>query len=103
MPWYSKQVGNGIAAFGPTSDVVGAFEVLAKSRGITKADAVFSAHDIAANAVTLYFSPTAGRMAIAFGASPCSKPMPTPELTLIVGEADSWATHFPGHSPGKPH
>ena len=98
--WYSKNVGGGFAAFGPANKVTDAFAALARNHDVRSDAAIFSRYD-ADGVATLYFSPTADVMATAFGASACSKPNACPDLVLLVGDFSSWATHFPGHRPGK--
>jgi hypothetical protein len=100
MPWYSKNAGNGFAAFGPARSTTETFLALARDHSVSADAAVFSRYDVAANVVTLYFSPTADVMATAFGAVPCEPPTPDPHLALLVGDFSSWAIHFPGHNPG---
>jgi len=99
--WYSKRMGGGVAAFGPTNKVTDAFAALASNHSVSADAAIFSRYDAATNAVTIYFSPTADVMATALGASPCPKPTPDPDLVLVVGDFSSWAIHFPWHKPGK--
>ena len=99
--WYSKRMGGGVAAFGATNKVTEAFTALARNHSVSADAAIFSRYDVATNAVTIYFSPSADVMATALGASPCSKPTPDPALVLVVGDFSSWAVHFAGHKPGK--
>jgi hypothetical protein len=98
--WYSKNFGDGIAAFGPANRVTAAFAALAGDHNVASDAAIFCRYD-PTGVATLYFSPTAHVMAAAFGASPCAKPEPDPDLALLVGDFASWALHFPGHRPAK--
>jgi hypothetical protein len=59
--------------------------------------AVFSRYDLAANLVTVYFSPGAEVLAKAFGAQPSAKPN-SERLTLLVGDARAWDLFFPKRS-----
>jgi hypothetical protein len=43
--------------------------------------------------LTLYFSPTAGLLAEAFGASACDRPSPA-DISLIAGDERAWQIHF---------
>jgi hypothetical protein len=101
MPWYSKNAGKGVAAFGPTHRMTEAFVALASDHSVSADAAIFSRYDMHADVVTLYFSPTADVIATAFGAIPCERPTADPDLALLVGDFNSWAIHFPGHRPGK--
>jgi DhnA family fructose-bisphosphate aldolase class Ia len=100
MTWFSKNVGDGVAAFGPTHRVTAAFVALAGDHSVSADAAIFSRYDVPTNVVTLYFSPTADIMATAFGATPCTKPNPDRDLALLVGDFNSWSIHFPGYDPG---
>ena len=95
--WYSKDLGDGVAAFGPTSKIQEAFLALAKAGSISSDIAVFSRYDLKSNIVTVYFTPSASLLASAFGATPCEKPGPEGKLGLLVGDARSWELHFPGY------
>jgi hypothetical protein len=95
--WHSKEVGDGIEAFEPSSRLHEAFFALAKAGGVPPGTGVFSHYDLRANVVTWYFSPEATLLAKGFGASPCDKPIPTEGFGLSVGDARSWEIHFPGY------
>lgn len=98
---YSKQLGDGVDAFGPMNTIHEAFFALAKATVVAGEDfsdlAVFSNYDLGENMVTVYFSPNAGILARAFKATPCTKPIPTEMFGLLVGNANSWETYFPGY------
>ena len=99
--WHSKVLGDGVEAFVPTSKIQEAFLTLAQSQARTghypTDAAVFSRYDSKTNVVTVYFTPSAELLAVAFGAAPCEKPAPTGDFGLIVGDARVWEAHFPGH------
>ncbi len=95
--WYSKDLGDGVAAFGPTSQIQEAFIALAKAGGYSHDLAVFSIYDLKKNIVTVYFTPSAELLAKAFNAEPCEKPTPEKGFALLVGDARSWVIHFPGY------
>jgi hypothetical protein len=43
--------------------------------------------------LTLYFSPAAGLLAIAYGANPCARPSPV-DMNLLAGDKRAWQIHF---------
>lgn len=95
--WYSKSLGDGVAAFGPTTKIQEAFLELAKAGTILPDLGVFSRYDLTTNVVTVYFTPSASLLASAFGATPCEKPSPGKGFGLLVGDARSWEAHFPDY------
>jgi hypothetical protein len=95
--WYSKDLGDGVAAFGPTSRIQEAFMKLAMAGVYSHDLAVFSRYDFRRNVVTVYFTSSAKILAQAFGAVPCEKPMPEEGFALLVGDNRSWEVHFPGY------
>ena len=97
--WYSKELGDGVAAFGPSSKIQEAFFQLAKAGANVEDIAVFSRYDLETNVVTVYFTPSASLLASAFNASPCENPTPGGGLALLVGDARSWKIHFPDYNP----
>ena len=99
--WYSKELGDGVEAFVPTTKIQDAFLSLAQTQarsGHYPYDAaVFSRYDLETNVVTVYFTPSAQLLATEFGATPCEQPEPTAGFALIVGDARAWEAHFPGY------
>ena len=99
--WYKKELGDGVEAFVPTTEIQDAFLDLALSQaqlGQHSFDAaVFSRCDLETNVVTVYFTPSARLLAMAFSATPCTKPVPTEGFALIVGDDRAWEGHFPGY------
>ena len=99
--WHSKELGDGVEAYVPTSEIQEAFLTLtltqARTGRYSTDAAIFSHYDLESNVVTVYFTPTAEFLAVAFGATPCEKPVPTGDFALIVGDARAWEAHFPGH------
>lgn len=99
--WYSKELGDGVAAFEPTTQIHNAFLALARAQAQSGRylfdAAVFSRYDLDTNVVTVYFSPSAHLLATAFGATPCEKPAPTEGFALLAGDARAWEKHFPGY------
>ena len=99
--WHSKELGDGVEAYVPTSRIQESFLTLAQSQARTGQyptdAAVFSRYDPETNTVTVYFSPSAEPLALAFRATPCEKPEPTDGFALIVGDSRVWEAHFPGY------
>ena len=99
--WHSKEVGDGVAALAPTQKLHEAFFNMAKTGSLAPGFGVFARYDFEANMVTWYFSPESELLALAFGATPCEKPVPQEGLALSVGDQRSWQIHFPGYSPSR--
>ena len=95
--WYCKDLGDGVAAFGPSSKIQEAFLELAKAGAYSHDLAVFSRYALRKNVVTVYFTPSASLLATAFDAKPCDKPDPKEGFALLVGDARSWEIHFPDY------
>ena len=98
--WYSKDLGDGGAAYKPTREILDAFPAWmlkqTQTTGTVPIDAaVFSTYDSDVNMVTVYFSPSAEPVALAFGATPCEKPVPSGDndFGLLVGDERAWS-HF---------
>ena len=98
--WYSKQLGTGVEAYAPTRAIQDAWESASIALyvvGDRKWDmAIFSRHDLRADIVTAYFSPSAASIAQAFGATPCAKPLQDERLCLMAGDQRAIDIHFPG-------
>jgi hypothetical protein len=84
--WYSKDVGDGIAASAPSDQIQEAFLPFFTAAGQPTDMAVFSRYDLEKNMVTVYFSPGASALAKMFGATPCEKPKNEGRLSLLVGD-----------------
>lgn len=84
--WYSKDIGDGVAAFAPSDQIQKAFLPLFVAAGQPTNMAVFSRYDLEKNIVTVYFSPGAAALAETFGARPCEKPKKEGRLSLLVGD-----------------
>ncbi len=96
--WNSKAVGDGVAAFQPSTQLHQKFLAMAMvSGGVPENAAVFSCYDLDANVVTWYFSPEANNLAKMFEATPCNKPTPSKGFGLLVGDGRSWEAHFPNY------
>ena len=92
--WYSKTLGDGAAAFAPSTRIQKMFAPLFAALGQPSRMAVFSRHDRRADVVTAYFSPAAAQLAAFFGARPCDKPS-SEGIRLLVGDARCWEIYFP--------
>ena len=101
MGWHSKPLGDGVEAYAPSSAIQEA--VMASITGsvvvgqTNTGAAVFSAYDLEANIVTVWFTPELEHIARAFGATPCEKPVPAEGFGLLVGYPAAWEVHFPGY------
>lgn len=103
--WYKKDLGNGVAAFGPTGQIMKVFMKFifrCAEFGTYAYDlALFSRYDLKDDNVAVYFTPSAHVLAQMFGAVPCDKPTPGNRLALLVGDDRIWDIHFPGHREGR--
>jgi len=93
--WYSKDLGDGVAAFAPTSQIQEAFLPLFAAAGQPTDMAVFSRYDLEKNIVTVYFAPGASALAKMFEASPCEKPKKEGRLSLLVGDQRCLELFYP--------
>lgn len=93
--WYSKSLGDGVAAFAPTSQIQEAFLPLFTAVGQPIDMAVFSRYDLEKNIVTVYFTPGATALAEMFGATPCEKPKREGRLSLLVGDQRCLPLFYP--------
>lgn len=92
--WYSKALGDGVAAAAPSMKILEAFSPLYIGAGQPGEMAVFSRYDLEANVVTVYFTPAAAQLASLFAATPCEKPSGE-GIGLLVGDARAWKAFFP--------
>ena len=91
--WYCRELGDGVQAHAPSIAIFQAFMAmaLAKARtgGMVTDEAVFSETELGAHRVTVYFTPTAARLAQQFDAIPCEKPVPrTRRFSLLAGDQE---------------
>ena len=93
--WYSKDLGDGIDANAPSSQIQEAFRPLFAATGQPTDMAVFSWYDLEKNMVTVYFSPGASALAKMFGATPCEKPKKEGRLSLLVGDQRCLELFYP--------
>lgn len=93
--WFSKELGDGVAAHAPTTQIQETYSTLYIAGANFSMDmAVFSRYDLRANMVTVYFTPSAIQLARTFGAKPCEKPSKD-DLALIVGDPRCWEILYP--------
>jgi hypothetical protein len=94
-PWYSKSLGDAIAASIDLTEIEQAFAPLFASAGGPPAMAIFIRQEPGAMhcEVTAYFSPAAAKIAAAFAAQPCNPPE-IDGLTLLAGSPACWKTLF---------
>ncbi len=94
--WYSKSLGDGMWADVAAEEIRPLFQHCFQSANWPPAMAVFTRFEEGRLhcEVFAYFSPTAGDVALALGASPCRKPVRA-DLTLLAGEAHCWSLLFP--------
>lgn len=105
MSWFSKPVGDGMQAFGPSNALQEVFQkfalTLAKSNLEWPAGlALFSKYDLETNVATLYISPEGSDIAKIHGFEPCEKPT-IADLGMLFGSPDAWAKHFPNERPHR--
>ena len=95
MPtWFSKDLGDGVAAYTPTHEIMDAFTPMLAAAGCPIDMVLFSRYDSQRNVVTVYFSPHASNLARMFGAQPCEKPS-REDLSLLVWDARVWEHFYP--------
>lgn len=98
--WYSKDLGDGVEALGPTDEIEKAWMLTYIASGRPLDMAVFTKYPTETNIVTAFFTPSAHTLAEMFGATPCEKP-PRDGLRLLVGDERCWEHLFPstGNQP----
>ena len=101
MPWFSKEIGDGMQAFGPTNRLQQVFWQLtlqAAQRGelqLHGGPSLWSKYDLERNVVTVYISPEGEQVARALdGFAECQKP-DVDDIGLLYGNASDWARHYP--------
>lgn len=92
--WYFKDLGDGIDAHAPTTQIQEAFTAMCIVSRQSFDFAVFSRYDLRRNIVTVYFSPSAYKLATAFGAAACQKPINEEGFGLIAGDQRAWNLLF---------
>ena len=96
--WFSKQLGDGIVAQMPSTEIEEAFQPLFAAAGNPADMAVFTRYDSEGHLqceVMAYFSPAAAEVARLFDAEPCARP-PRDGLGLLAGDQRCWPVLFPG-------
>jgi hypothetical protein len=92
--WYSKDLGDGIEAFLPTTQIQEIFVNFFSAAGLPKEMAIFFRYDLERNIVTAYLTPACHTVAMAIGAERCEKP-DRQSLSLLVGDARAWQVFYP--------
>ena len=90
--WYSVDLGDGKAAFGPSKHILDLFTPAFVAAGAPLDMAVFTRND--KNVITVYFSPSAQGLAQLFKATPCDQPSST-DLAMLAGDTRAWKIFFP--------
>jgi hypothetical protein len=98
--WRSKVLGNGTEAYNRKMEIMDAFMARAMTNAQTTGQhmhdaAVFSKDNPETHLTTVYFTPSAWAVAVQFGATPCEKPVPDGDFSLLTGETTAWDAHFP--------
>lgn len=93
--WHSVDLGDGIDARAPTEQIQQAYLLVASATRLPTDCAVFSYYDLHTNIVTVYFSPSAVKLATMFKATPCQKPKNKEGFGLLVGDSRAWGLLFP--------
>jgi hypothetical protein len=96
--WFSKQLGDGIVAHTPSTEIAEAFRPLFAAAGRPADMAIFTRYDSEGHLqceVTAYFAPAAAEVARLFDAEPCARP-PRDGLGLLAGDQRCWSVLFPG-------
>lgn len=93
--WYSKSLGDGMWADGAAEEIKAHFQPRFVAADRPAAMAVFTRHEEGRLhcEVVAYFSPAAGAVAQALGASPSPKPVRT-GLVLLAGDERCWPLLF---------
>lgn len=94
--WYSKDLGDGLTAFEPCSEIEAAFTPAFAAAGKPPDMAVFMRYDSEGRLqchVTAFFSPAAAPVARLFDAVPCAQPA-RDGLSLLCGDEHGWSALF---------
>lgn len=95
--WYSLSLGDGIVAPTPLADIETEFRRAFQAAGRPLDMAVFTRPESEGRLhceIIAYFSPAAGRLARAFDAEPCERPVRA-GLGLAAGDLECWSVLFP--------
>lgn len=97
VPWFSKQLGDGVWAYSLTDQIRDSFQPLFVLAGRPVDMAVFTRHESEGRLhceVVAYFSPAAATVAHVLNARPCGQPA-RGDLDLLAGDAGCWPVLFP--------
>jgi len=96
MKWYSKNIGDALLAYNDLENIEAVCVPAYQKAGSPDDMAVFYRHESEGRLhceVTVYFSPAAGDIAKALGASPCERPGKY-GLCLLAGSPAAWSILF---------
>ena len=94
--WYSVSLGDGITAATPSAEIEERFQEAFIAAGKPPDMAVFTRPESEGRLyceVIAYFSPAAAKVAKAFEAEPCAKPLRA-GLGLLAGDEKAWSVLF---------
>lgn len=94
--WYLKNLGDGILAAVPLSEIAALFQVEYAKAGSPQEMAIFTRQESEGHLhceVTVYFSPAAAVIAHAVDAHRCERPLPD-NLSLLAGVEAAWLVLF---------
>ena len=94
--WYSVSLGDGITAVTPSAEIEERFQEAFIAAGKPPDMAVFTRPESEGRLyceVIAYFSPAAAKVAKAFEAEPCAKPLRA-GLGLLAGDEKAWSVLF---------
>jgi len=100
--WYTKELGDGMMAALPSSEIEEVFLKSYTQAGRPLNMAVFTRHESEGRLhceVVAYFSPATRDVAKAVGARPCEKPARA-GLGLLAGDREAWSVLFPEYKEG---
>jgi hypothetical protein len=92
--WFSLDLGIGSIGFAPTQAIIKAYKQSVIDGDQSRDIAIFFRQHVDKPMITIYFPPSAGSLAQAFGAQACSKPVRDRRLLVLVGAANSLARYF---------
>lgn len=94
--WFSLDLGDQIDAYEPCHRILDAYSLAYVASGAPADMAVFNQRTREKKTrIIAYFTPSASRLAQAFGATSCEKPTSSDDMVLLVGSQVAWDIHFP--------
>jgi len=92
--WYSKELGVGAEAEAKACSIQSALAALIDAIKRPDGMGVFLQIEEDSEMNTVYFTPETGRLALAFGAEPCEKPVDDGYLSFIDGDRRLVRLHY---------